>query len=533
MVISGICINTTNRIPHYKRGDCMTKLDRLRELAGVDFSFKKTKKAKKTIKESWNTPGIKSGAVTDFYVVRDPLKVGEEYKGTPSTIATLADIYHKTNMKDFIKYIQGGGSDLQHANVTIYPIALKAKAEEDARGRLSAAKEQAEHMGVKEGVSDDAQENSKSKKIKISEKAMSAIKKIIDDIAKKAEHYSTAKDHDLAHMYHKDARDYITILNYLKAGDVDSAANTWKHMDTAARDYTSDASSIHDIDTRRELAALLRYTLRESISPVNQDMMPSKQPSPGACPHCGAGVVPTKSVNQPPVAHLTIVSPEEEEQVAVPNTSSKFSNGQKVKHNGVDCIVEVPDAKGDLVGIVPVGQAGNKQAVKMVRASELEHTKETEDNKEMDKKVNEAVEKNLTDNKKVDIGKEEKAKEYEGSFPARDHEDKIKVPDSVKSSLKKAIKDADDQVKAAKIRNDDDSLGFYLALVDALKVLQDHLDNGTIGHLKMAQTDLTKLMSPMLHLVPVDVVDFIARGDNTQHISLKNLFVKMKDKNKE
>ena len=52
-------------------------------------------------------------------------------------------------------------------------------------------------------------------------------------------------------------------------------------------------------------------------------------------------------------------------------TEQKFKKGMRVKHDGKTCIVEVPDAKADFVGIVPLGKEGDESAVKQVHADEL------------------------------------------------------------------------------------------------------------------------------------------------------------------
>ena len=53
------------------------------------------------------------------------------------------------------------------------------------------------------------------------------------------------------------------------------------------------------------------------------------------------------------------------------DTSVKFKKGQHVKRGGKEFVVEVPDAKTDFVGIVPVGKEGDEDAVDLVRADEL------------------------------------------------------------------------------------------------------------------------------------------------------------------
>jgi len=52
-------------------------------------------------------------------------------------------------------------------------------------------------------------------------------------------------------------------------------------------------------------------------------------------------------------------------------TSDNFKKGQRVKYKGKSFVVEVPDAKKDFVGIVPVGKEGDKEAVDLVAAKEV------------------------------------------------------------------------------------------------------------------------------------------------------------------
>lgn len=53
------------------------------------------------------------------------------------------------------------------------------------------------------------------------------------------------------------------------------------------------------------------------------------------------------------------------------DTSDDFKKGQRVKYKGKAFVVEVPDAKKDFVGIVPVGKEGDKEAVDLVASKEL------------------------------------------------------------------------------------------------------------------------------------------------------------------
>jgi len=67
---------------------------------------------------------------------------------------------------------------------------------------------------------------------------------------------------------------------------------------------------------------------------------------------------------------------ESDENSPKDENKSKYSKGAKVKWKGKDHIIEVPDAKGDFVGIVPPGKEGDKSAVNLVKQSELTEMEE-------------------------------------------------------------------------------------------------------------------------------------------------------------
>ena len=63
------------------------------------------------------------------------------------------------------------------------------------------------------------------------------------------------------------------------------------------------------------------------------------------------------------------------------DTSKKFKKGQKVTFGGDEYIVVVPDAKANLVGIVPIDKENDINSVDLVPAHELNRKTEKKKNK--------------------------------------------------------------------------------------------------------------------------------------------------------
>ena len=61
-----------------------------------------------------------------------------------------------------------------------------------------------------------------------------------------------------------------------------------------------------------------------------------------------------------------------------------------------------------------------------------------------------------------------------------------------------------------------------------MEVILGHLEKGTMDCIKMAQIDLTKLMSPILHRIPDEALKFISTGGKPE--TLKTLFTNVKEK---
>lgn len=88
---------------------------------------------------------------------------------------------------------------------------------------------------------------------------------------------------------------------------------------------------------------------------------------------------------------------------------------------------------------------------------------------------------------------------------------KITVPTRIKKLLRDEIKEAEAESKRMNYSNRDASY-FYDDLASMFKDLLMHLDGGTVDDIKRAQIFMTSLMGPMLHKIPADVVNYLARG---------------------
>lgn len=92
-----------------------------------------------------------------------------------------------------------------------------------------------------------------------------------------------------------------------------------------------------------------------------------------------------------------------------------------------------------------------------------------------------------------------------------DHDKKVIVPTSIKKLLKDEIADA--RREAEKVNYSQRVDGeFYSDLAFAFEDILRHLEGGTVYDIKQAQIFMTSLMGPMLHKIPAEVVNFIARG---------------------
>ena len=102
---------------------------------------------------------------------------------------------------------------------------------------------------------------------------------------------------------------------------------------------------------------------------------------------------------------------------------------------------------------------------------------------------------------------------------------KVKVPASVKSSLKREMKQL--RTEADKIEKRDEARAvFYNNTADAMEEVLDHLEKGDLDGLKRTQVCITKYMSPIVQRLPDDAYDFVTGGGEPK--SLKDLFKKVK-----
>jgi hypothetical protein len=105
-----------------------------------------------------------------------------------------------------------------------------------------------------------------------------------------------------------------------------------------------------------------------------------------------------------------------------------------------------------------------------------------------------------------------------------DHDKKINVPANIKKLLKDEADQARKEGKNLNVSNREASY-FYDDLAQAFDDLRTHLEGGTVYDLKQAQIFMTSLMGPMLHKIPADVVNFIAKGGEQR--SLKDYMQKV------
>lgn len=104
---------------------------------------------------------------------------------------------------------------------------------------------------------------------------------------------------------------------------------------------------------------------------------------------------------------------------------------------------------------------------------------------------------------------------------ANPHEEKVKVPASIKSELKKAIAEFEKAAKFANTRNDAKAT-FCMTVAEAFQTLLDYLDVGTVESMKLAQIHMMSWMNPITNHLPVAVQQFVMMGGRKP--SLKDLF---------
>lgn len=471
--------------------------DRLRKLAGV-VTPANTTKTKKILKEDvvpGMGPTIKRGGKHLFYLVTN---------ATPDS--TLGDVISEVDLMALLHIAVGAA----HGNARdIVNVAQKEQWEvfphDKQKDALALANKRMEK--AKSG------EESEEETVKVSPKALHALEHIIDKLDNAAVKQSQLS---IKALLMKDAAAYHEIKTLLTKGKFDEAKKLFGKIDTAAREYIS-TENVPSRATREELANLLGFTLNlKEDSMSNVDTQPY---SSSGVKNDGVDITSKEDDTMksdvgelPPVkkddeedkeaSGLTVLCPVCKKEMAYEEFPT---HAEECKDDGRD---EEPPVEGD------------------------EPRKEKEPEVTMDismgekPPMKEAAELPLTDTDKQmkDLGHERSA---DMSMPAKDHEATVTVPASVMSSLKKKIKDAKDEAEKYKGR-DDAVEGFNLTLADALETLLKHLEKGTVHCLKMAQVDMTKLMSPLLHEIPNDVLEFITHGGEPK--SLKDRFMKLKNK---
>jgi hypothetical protein len=274
------------------------------------------------------------------------------------------------------------------------------------------------------------------------------------------------------------------------------------------------------------------------------------------------------------------ISYEDEEAM---NYKSSLNKGQHVEYNGQPHIVVVPDAQGDFVGIAPVGQEDDPDAVNLVHAREIMNSEEEEmvmDVRLEDEEINEEIKQKEFKNKgksikipsgyksvkkylsvlqlnrkiamdsrkdlvpQIDkdieeaerfLGEAEDATVWDKAMTDKDEspenpkadDGKVTVPPKVKSALKKESKELRAAAEKVKV-SDADRAEFYNNCAAAMEKLLGCLEYGTMEGVKKAQIHMTSLMSPIVQRIPDVAHDFITGGG--EPTTLKNLFAKVKEK---
>lgn len=465
----------------------MSNLNRIRELAGVEPS---TPTEKAILKE--DTDGfsaIKHGGSHKFYLVQGASSGSELNK-----VVTEVDIAALGNI------MRGADKKLIHKEKwELFPHTMRTEALALAQKRINAAKS---------GSAEEEEESAKPTK-----KALKALEHIVNYLHGEVGKHHKSRDPDLVSAYSKVYSAYHGVLNSVKQGNLTAARETYNAMEIGDKEHLSDEKLIPSLVTRKELRSLL--VAKPVHEQEEEEEMTMTVVAGSVCPHCGQMMPPDQDqAEQPPMDGV----PGQEEKPGTAPVSSFIP----------------PEAHG----AAPVSMGGEavetkEEPIVEIEKSTVDTSVHFNDGKPKD---NWESKDKITDKAKADTKEKEIKKDATTSFPALKHEDepgkdtKVAVPSSVKTSLNDAIKEAKQRVERAKTQEDQESLGFYEEFVNVLEVLKKHMEHGTVEHLKFAQVDLTKLMSPMLHMVPNDVVEFLAKDDNKQSLSLKDLFADLKRK---
>lgn len=247
---------------------------------------------------------------------------------------------------------------------------------------------------------------------------------------------------------------------------------------------------------------------------------------PVECPICGEHMRRGDFYNHMMGTHKEMMrsgyeSPENEEDNAEDEDSNfdtpMFNKGQHVEYEGEMYVVVVPDAQANFVGIAPIGQEDDPDAVDLVRADELKSS--DNDPVAMDVQMEGSEDATVWDDAMDD--------KDESPESPKEEQPKFKVPSKITNRLKKEIKELRDEAERIKTR-DSMRAEFYDDCADAMEVIHGFLEQGTRDGIKLAQVHMTKLMSPIVQRIPDDVYDYISGGG--EPVTLKKLFQKVKEK---
>ena len=194
----------------------MAKLDRIRELAGVEPTDEPKKKI--ILKEEVSIHTIKEGGSHLFFLVTGATKE-----------SMLAEVITEVDTVALVQIGIGTGlKTVKEEKWELFPHSMRKEAILLAQKRLLAARQSA------------SEEEEEVTTKNVSNKVLTAVEHIIKHLDGEADKHHKSRDRDLLALYSKDASAYQTILQQLKQNHITSAAETYRHMDTAARDHTSD-----------------------------------------------------------------------------------------------------------------------------------------------------------------------------------------------------------------------------------------------------------------------------------------------------
>lgn len=108
-----------------------------------------------------------------------------------------------------------------------------------------------------------------------------------------------------------------------------------------------------------------------------------------------------------------------------------------------------------------------------------------------------------------------------GTTVASNHDEKIKVPASVRAGLKDVLAKFN-KCSDPDFTHDDVRASFCLTVAAATQTLLDDLDQGTVAGLKQAQIHLTSFMNPITSQLPSVVTNYIISGG--AKVSLKDVY---------